>query len=147
MNSLPTRLNLSKRGMNICPKCPTCDQEVESIPQSLIYYESARHVWRMWMGCPINFGADLWDFTDVALKILHDGTTQDLEIFSVTAWSIWYSRNQNVFENTNHSPEQVWSIPKALWWDYKEPDALCNRSQHHETIRWEAPPLECTRLM
>lgn len=91
MNSLPTRLNLSKRGMNICPKCPTCDQEVESIPHSLIYHESTRHVWRMWMGCPINSGADLLDFTDVDLKILHDGTTQDLEKFFVTTWSMWYS--------------------------------------------------------
>lgn len=59
------------------------------------------------MGCPINFGADLLDFTDVDLKILHDGTTQDLEKFFVTTWSMWYSRNQKVFENTNLSPEQV----------------------------------------
>lgn len=128
MNGLPTRLNLSKGGMNICSKCPTCDQEVESIPHSLIYYESARQVWSKWMGYPINFGADMLDFIDIALKILHDGTTQDLKIFFVTAWSIWYSRNQKVFEDTNCSPEQVWSFTRALKWDYKEAGALCNQS-------------------
>jgi len=45
MNGLPTRLNLSKRGVNISPPCPICDQETESITQALFQCESALQVW------------------------------------------------------------------------------------------------------
>ena len=45
MNDLPTRLNLSKRGVNISPLCPICDQEMESITHALFQCDLALQVW------------------------------------------------------------------------------------------------------
>lgn len=39
MDWLPTRLNLSKRGLNIEAKCPLCEKAPESTSHALIYYD------------------------------------------------------------------------------------------------------------
>ena len=44
MNGLPTRLNLSKRWVNISPMCPICDQELETTTHALIQCELAKQV-------------------------------------------------------------------------------------------------------
>ena len=49
----------------------------------------------------------LGDFTDCALQMLKSRASQDLEILLVTSWSIWYNRNQKVFEDGSLSPDQV----------------------------------------
>ena len=54
MNGLPTKLNLCKRGVNISPLCPICDQEVESIAHVLFQCDLALQVWNRWEGCPMN---------------------------------------------------------------------------------------------
>lgn len=99
MNGLPTRLNLSRRGVNISPMCPICDQEMETTTHALIQCELAKQVWDRWQGRPMNMrGSQLLEITDAALKIL-EGDNQDLEIYFVTSWAIWYNRNQKAFED------------------------------------------------
>ena len=44
MNGLPTRLNLSKRWVNISLICPICDQELETTTHALIQCELAKQV-------------------------------------------------------------------------------------------------------
>ena len=51
----------------------------------------------------MNMRGSQLDVSDIALKILNEGIAQDLEIFLVTSWTIWYSRNKNVFENVSYS--------------------------------------------
>ena len=74
MNDLPTRLNLSKRGVNISPLCPICDQEMESITDALFQCDLALQVWDRQEGCPVNMRECQLDAIDIALKILNDGT-------------------------------------------------------------------------
>ena len=107
MNGLPPRLNLCRRGVNIDPVCPMCEQEPESISHSLLHCNFAKQVWDKWEGCPINMKVRLGDFTDCALQMLKSRASQDLEILLVTSWSIWYNRNQKVFEDGSLSPDQV----------------------------------------
>ncbi|XP_075669908.1 uncharacterized protein LOC142639644 [Castanea sativa] len=132
MNGLPTRLNLSKRGVNINPKCPICDQETESISHIFLQCELAKQIWNKWEGCPINLTASHHNFTDLALQILNNGAAHDLEIFFVTSWALWYNRNQKAFKDACYSPDQVWFFAKAT---RSEAAALCNQSQISE-----APP-------
>ena len=42
--------------------------------------------------------AENHDLVDVALHILQAGTPNDLEVFFITAWSVWYSINQAIHE-------------------------------------------------
>ncbi|KAK9989560.1 hypothetical protein SO802_029799 [Lithocarpus litseifolius] len=45
---------------------------------------------------------------DVALRIMEAGTSHDLEIFFVTAWSILYNRNQVAHEAQGLPSRQIW---------------------------------------
>ena len=110
MNGLPTRLNLCKSGVKFGPLCPICDQEMESITHALFQCDLALQVWNRWEGCLVNMRGSQLDVPDIALKILNESTAQDLEIFLVTSWTIWYSRNKNVFGNVNYSVEQIWFL-------------------------------------
>lgn len=52
----------------------------------------------------MKLGDNYIDFSEAAIRILNEGATRDLELFIVAAWSIWYSRNQQCFEDKIHSP-------------------------------------------
>ena len=60
------------------------------------------------------------DILDVAMRFVAEGTTQDLETFFLTAWSIWYNRNQKAFEDSCTPPTQVWNFARRLSRDFKE---------------------------
>jgi len=64
----------------------------------------------------------------------------------VTSWTIWYSRNKNVFENVRHSAEQIWSSAKTIRWEFKEATALWLQNQNNEAARWEVPPSGWTKI-
>ena len=72
--------------------------------------------------------------------MLNTRATQDLETLFVTSWSIWYNRNQKVFEDASHSPDQVWFYAATTRYDYRKATALCNQNQTSNVGRWEAPP-------
>ncbi|XP_075649649.1 uncharacterized protein LOC142620109 [Castanea sativa] len=124
MNALPTKLNLNRKGIDTTVSCPICDQEAETIMDALITCDSARQVWDRWVECPVNLSSAHLDVSDIALKILADGTSKDLETFFVTSWSLWYSRNQVVFETNNQTPNQVWNFARRITQDYKEASNL-----------------------
>ena len=82
----------------------------------------------------------LGDFTDCARQMLKYGAPQDLEILLVASWSIWYGRNQKVFQDGNLSPDQVWCFAASTRLDYRQANDLCNQSQTAGVGKWEAPP-------
>ncbi|KAL0014152.1 hypothetical protein SO802_001221 [Lithocarpus litseifolius] len=93
------RLNMEKRGIEVDAKCPLCEKAVASTKQALLYCGKICDVWWNWQSCPINLLAETYDIVDVALQILESGISHDLETVFVTAWSIWYNRNQVVHES------------------------------------------------
>lgn len=56
----------------------------ESITHSLIFCEFARQVWDMWEDYPVNLTAVSMDVSDIAMRILVEGTSQHLEVFFMT---------------------------------------------------------------
>ena len=141
MNALPTKLNLYKRGINTNVICPLCDQGVETIIHSLVFCDLARQLWDKWKECPVNLKSNYLDIANIALRIMADGTSQDLKIFFVTAWSLWYSKNQKVFEANIQTPDQVWSFAGRFIQDYKEASNLCNCGIASAKSKWRAPPV------
>ncbi|XP_075648635.1 uncharacterized protein LOC142619423 [Castanea sativa] len=135
------KLNLNKRGVNINPVCSICEKEAESVTHVFLQCDLSKQVWGKWVGCPTNLTANQLDFTDIALQILHNGAATDLERFFVTSWVIWYNRNQKVFEDVCHSPDQVWCSAISISSGFREAAALCGNSQSDEASRWEAPPV------
>ena len=84
-------------------------------------------------------GSHLLEIIDATLKILKDVADQDLEIFFVTSWAIWYNGNQKVFEDVCNSATQIWCSANTIRWEYKEAASLCLQSQNNKASRWEAP--------
>nr|XP_023904301.1 uncharacterized protein LOC112016041 [Quercus suber]POE45494.1 hypothetical protein CFP56_26688 [Quercus suber] len=105
MDGLPTTVNLKKRGVDIDELCLCYERGPKSISHSLITCNIARRVWDYWLDCPVEIPSSPLDFSDLAMEILAQGTSHDLELFFVTAWSIWYNRNQVVQESANQSPQ------------------------------------------
>ncbi|KAL0001314.1 hypothetical protein SO802_015095 [Lithocarpus litseifolius] len=93
-----------------------------------------------WVDCPVNFNSVYLDVSDIALKILTEGTSKDLETFFVTACSLWYSRNQVVFEENIRTPNQVWIFAKRITQDYKEASNIFAYGKAAEEQKWSPPP-------
>ncbi|KAL0001252.1 hypothetical protein SO802_015033 [Lithocarpus litseifolius] len=83
----------------------------------------------------------LLDISDVALKILMNGTDRDLEVFFGVAWSIWYNSNQMAFESKCQLPSQIWSYAWSFHQDYRGALVTLNMSPTAKNNRWTPPPL------
>ncbi|KAK9988947.1 hypothetical protein SO802_029186 [Lithocarpus litseifolius] len=141
MNALPTKLNLSKRGVNTNVSCPICDEEIETTSHPLISCKYARQVWDNWSENPVNISINNNDILDVAMRIVAEGTTHDLETFFLTTWSIWYIRNQKVFKDSCHLSTQVWNFSRRLSHDFKEASNTFCDKQSLLKEGWSPPPL------
>ena len=140
MNGLPTRQNLENRGVRIEGSCPLCEKGPESIKHALVHCSKAWEVWWSWQTCPLNLGEENLDIIDIAMRIMEKGTYLDMEIFFVTAWSIWYNRNQVVHKQPYLTPSQVWDYAQRLWCDYKGAITANLLRQQPPGVGWEAPP-------
>lgn len=117
-----------------------CESETESIPHALFKCKFANEVWERWKECPVAISDSSHDFSDVSLHILAEGTTKDLEIMVVTAWSIWYSRNQRVHEAEGQTPSQNWNFASNLLQDHKEASNYFLYGPSACEISWKRPP-------
>lgn len=71
----------------------------ESVTHSLIFCEFVKQVWDMWEDYPVNLTIVSMDVSDIAMRILVEGTSQHLEDFFMTAWSIWNRCSALVISN------------------------------------------------
>ena len=91
MNVLPTMLNLRIRGSCTKARCLICDQHIENTSHALLDCDMPRAVWSLWSGKPVFFENKQADIVDVALHVISNGFSQDLETFFVTTWYIWFN--------------------------------------------------------
>jgi len=94
----------------------------------------------------VNLVSNHWDVSDSTLEIIAVGTSTDLETFFVTAWVIWYNRNQIVFEYTCQLPYQIWNFAM----DYlKDVHGTRTSQLLHRTVesgKWETPPRGAVKI-
>ena len=107
-NAIPTMLNINKRGIQVNPSCPLCNDGMESVVHAILICKIANNVWRLWDDCPISLMGNNMDIPDLAMEILHQGTQKDLEKFFGVAWRIWYNRNQVLHEANGTSETHIW---------------------------------------
>ena len=91
--------------------------------------------------CLIKICAENQDFSDIALGLLYARTTRDLEIMVVTAWAIWYNRNQCVHESEKQSAGQIWDFTLSLLLNYKEASKLFQLGLAFCEVSWKKPPM------
>ena len=140
MDALPRMVNLKKRGIGENEFCPCCGRDVESTFHSIISCEVVKMVWDNWEVQIFENWQGLYDISNVALKILEKGTTQDLEVFFGVAWSIWYNRNLIAFESTCRLPSQIWGFANRFLHEHRAARMALNKDQVAENSRWTPPP-------
>ena len=64
----------------------------------------------------------------------------------VTAWSIWYNRNQVVHEQPYLTPSQIWDYTQRLRCDYKGVIAANLLRQQVPGVGWAAPPPDTFKI-
>ena len=79
------------------------------------------------------------DIFNVALDILKNCTNCDLEVFFGVAWSVWYNRNQVVFESKCQLPSQIWRFARSFIQDYIGAMFALNKNPAKENSRWTPP--------
>ena len=80
------------------------------------------------------------NIVDVVFHIISNGSPRDLEVFFVTAWYIWYNRNQIVFEATSLLLGQIWDFALRLAKDFKGVLTPTVLQQGCQATHWSLPP-------
>ena len=140
VNGLPTRMNMVTRGIDVDASCPLCGKEGESTKHAILYCKKICDVWWFWQSCPINLLAETNDVVNVALRIMEAGTCHDLEIFFVTAWSIWYNRNRVAHEAQGSPSIHIWGTAQRALNDYNVATVVKLLRQQPPEVGWNAPP-------
>nr|GEY60437.1 RNA-directed DNA polymerase, eukaryota [Tanacetum cinerariifolium] len=103
-NLLPTRFNISRRGILIDSiKCPICDQGVETLSHLFFTCPMVRHVFNMinrwWSLHSVEVdsyeGWFLW-IDSVHIPVKNNSLLEG--VFQVMWWLLWYFRNKTIFE-------------------------------------------------
>uniref|UniRef100_A0A2N9G7B6 Reverse transcriptase domain-containing protein n=1 Tax=Fagus sylvatica TaxID=28930 RepID=A0A2N9G7B6_FAGSY len=93
-SSLPTRSNLHHRHVLDDPRCNSCTDQIESTIHTLWQCKSIAPIWHS-----ISWGQTLskiayTDCIDLIYQCTQTLSTNELQLFAVICWSIWYRRNR-----------------------------------------------------
>ena len=59
------------------------------------------------------------DLVDIALDFIAKVSPNDLELFFVVAWSIWWNRNQAIHKDLGSPPIQAWEMAGRVMAEFK----------------------------
>ena len=76
----------------------------------------------------------------MALHVIQIGSQKDLETLFVTAWYIWFNRNQVVHESLSTPPGQIWNSASRLAKDFKGALTPHNYQQGDRDSYWSLLP-------
>ena len=96
--------NLSHRGIHCSSFYPLCDKAIESTTHALFLCDHAKLTWAQWHICPVDVTSSSREPVDIALDFIENNSSNDLELFFAVAWSIWWNRNQALFDDSSTSP-------------------------------------------
>lgn len=111
-DALPTCLNLVRRKVKLDTQCLRCSHFEESNAHLFWYCKYARKVWKQSGIWHILRGFPCGSVGDLFCWVVDHGTLMEFNLFVVICWSLWYSRNQLVFQGKFLSFAEV--INKAL---------------------------------
>lgn len=118
-----------------------CDQCIKNTSHAFFDCNTPKSVWSFWSGKLAILANRQMDIVDVALQVISRSTSKDLEIFIITAWYIWFNRNQVVFESTSLLPSQIWDYAVWLAKDFKGALAPTVQQQGGQASHRSLPPL------
>lgn len=144
-NWLPTRINLQSKRVMVPSTCANCDSMLEQ-PWHLFYTcQFAQACWEISaVKNEVNQSpSEIENFADWFFHILGKLDVERKQIFVMTLWGIWHSRNERVWNNT--SPSANWTITHATdmlkeWLAVRMADSQLNKQQNlGSNVTWRKP--------
>ncbi|XP_075658950.1 uncharacterized protein LOC142628796 [Castanea sativa] len=68
------------------------------------------------------------------------GSSTDLDLFYMAAWTIWGNRNNAIHNDTDYSPTQAWEIAKRTQTDFVTLSTHDHPSHPTDRTHWSPPP-------
>lgn len=106
---LPTRVRLQRRGVPCRSLCVCCDRDMETCWHALITCPKAQECWRgvqLWHHLEAHL-LDCDSFATLFFKMTQLLTSQQLQTLAMTLWSLWTSRNSQLWEGHRESTGEV----------------------------------------
>ena len=140
LDGLPTMLNLRRRGLNTVGFCQICDKDLESISHALFHCNHAKQTWSCWSDCPTNLYSPTQDFIGITSQIMEKGSSIDLDLFFMVAWSIRGNRNNAIHNDAGCPLTQVWKIAKRSLINFTISNLHDQPSHPMVKAHWSPPP-------
>ena len=86
------------------------------------------------------------DLVDIALDFTAKGSPNDLELFFVVAWSIWWNHNQAIHEDSGSPPIHAWEMAGGVLEEFKAACSCPMLSQSIPLPKWKAPPMDFFKI-
>ena len=111
-DSLPTRKNLHHRHIIDDPHCPNCTASVEDTVHALWTCKHLQEVWQATEWGRKLRGSNYVDFMELYCAVTQTCRTEELQIFAMVTWSIWYRRNR---QRLDHPIEELHRLlPRSI---------------------------------
>jgi hypothetical protein len=160
--AIPVKSTLAKRGINCNILCPRCLQHEETIDHAFMHCDQ---VSRVWFGSNLNirFNNSHNSFSDWLIYVLQALKEDQLIYLASLTYSIWYARNQQVFNQKEIKASETISKATSSIQDYylantnniqNQPSneaRSTHRQQHRNSIPnqnrvWHKPDTGCIKI-
>lgn len=144
-NTIPVRIRLHNRGVNVPTVCPICDKDIEHLIHIFFECDFARSCWR-YVGRSYDMSA-VECVSEWFLHKLISASLDELQMIVQVFWGIWFYRNKKVWEGKSVSCNLAmdWSLQFIQDWKGAKESRLKIQSPilslvSHHPLRWVPPP-------
>ena len=88
----------------------------------------------------MNLYSPTHDFIGITSQIMEKGSSTDLGLFFMAAWSIWGNRNNAIHNDASCPPSQVWEIVKRSLFDFTTSNLSHLPPHPSASVHWSPPP-------
>lgn len=147
-NAIPVRSNLITRGVDVEPFRPWCKKLQEDIRHITWYCKFVQKVWRMSELWPKLHGFKRGGFGDLFQWIFERGVGYEFERFVMICWSLWFERNQVVFNNKIKDWEDVIIRARRLGENFFTTEHVPNSFDLQQSLChfWRPPPVDFIKV-
>ena len=125
--ALPTKLNPYKRKDLRDSLCEVCRMETEPTTHILWECPFANYIWSLAGGRLQKCKVSNQEFHLVSRDLFNVLSKEEMEIWAVTAWSIWNARNALIHEGTQFHPSIIFDHGMSLLRDHLQAQAVSHR--------------------
>ena len=139
---LPTKENLSRRGIQLDVSCEECKENIESVGHLLWSCSRAKEVWQC-TKLKLRFDqTQVISFHDLLWQILMSGSHEekDAELVVTVAWAMWFNCNEVRHGGRKKSAEALFQWARQYLQKFQEANQLAPSTVMPRVVGWSPPP-------